>query len=51
MSKLLITSLTKKSNFKLKEVEKLYKTIKKYDLRQQAYKNLLKVYIKFNRGR
>ena len=44
-----VSGLTKKEYFKLKEVEKLYKTINKYNLRQQAYKKLLEMYIKFKK--
>lgn len=39
-------NLTKKEYLKIKEVEKLYKMIKKYELREQAYKKLLQLYIK-----
>ena len=50
MSKTFLSSLTKKEYFKLREVEKLYKIINKYNLRQQAYKSLLQMYIKFKKG-
>ena len=49
MSQPSASSLTKKEYFKLREVEKLYKMIKKYNLRQQAYIKLLQVYIKFKK--
>ena len=38
--------LNKKTFRKLKEVETLYKLIHKYKLREEAYKALLKIYIK-----
>ena len=37
--------LTKKSFLKLKEVSVFYKFVHKYNLRQEAYKALLKLYI------
>ena len=40
-------ALTKKKYFQLAEVEKFYKMINKYNLRQTAYKKLLQLYIKF----
>ena len=49
MSKSSVSHLTKKEYFKLKEVEKLYKIINKYNLRSQAYIKLLQMYIKFKR--
>ncbi len=39
-------NLTKKKVLQLREIEILYKIIKKYNLREEAYKSLLKVYIK-----
>ena len=38
--------LSKKTFRRLKEVETLYKLIHKYKLREEAYKTLLKIYIK-----
>ncbi len=42
-------SLTRKKVLQLKEIEIFYKIIKKYNLREEAYKSLLKVYIKDKR--
>ncbi len=50
MAKSSTTGLTKKDYFKLREVEKLYKMIHKYNLRQEAYKNLLKAYTKLKKA-
>jgi len=44
------TNLTKKEYLKIKEVEKLYKVIQEYDLREQAYKKLLEFYIKLKKS-
>lgn len=43
------SSLSKKEYLKVKEVEKLYKMINKYNLREYAYKRLLQMYIKFKK--
>ena len=51
MSKPSASNLTKKEYFKLKEVEQLYKMIHKYNLRHQAYKKLLQMYIKFEKNK
>lgn len=44
------SNLTKKEYFKLREVKNLYKMIKKYNLRQKAYKKLLEIYIQFKKN-
>ena len=46
MKKTATGELNKKTFRKLKEVEILYKLIHKYKLREEAYKALLKIYIK-----
>ena len=43
--------LNKKAFRRLKEVEALYKLIHKYKLREEAYKALLKIYIKTKEGK
>lgn len=45
-----VSKLTKKDYMKFKETEKLYKIIHRYNLRKEAYKRLLQVYIKFKKG-
>lgn len=50
MTKPSSSGLTKKEYFNLKEVGRLYKMIYKYDLREQAYKKLLQLYIQFKKS-
>ena len=40
-------SLSKKYHLQIEEVEKLYKMIYKYNLRELAYKELLQFYLQF----
>ena len=41
-----MTSVSKKTFRKIKEVKAFYRFVHKYKLREEAYKTLLKVYIK-----
>ncbi len=45
-----VNKLTRKKYFQIKEVERLYKTIHKYNLRLIAYKKLLQLYIQFKKN-
>lgn len=40
-------SVSKKNHLKLEEVEKLYRMIHKYNLRELAYKQILQFYLEF----
>ncbi|MGI9549293.1 MAG: hypothetical protein ACR2M7_04900 [Bdellovibrionales bacterium] len=42
-------NLTRKKVLQLKEIEIFYKVLKKYNLKEEAYKSLLQVYIKCKR--
>jgi len=42
-------TLNRKKVLRLKEIEIFYKIIQKYNLREEAYKSLLKIYLKFKK--
>ena len=44
-------SFSKKYYFQLEEIEKLYRLIYKYNLRERAYKQLLQFYIQFQKAK